>query len=143
MKRKVKEIIEKKTSGLITIQENDTIIDAVSLMNKHKIGALLVLNKQKKLKGIISERDILRLYDSDYDKNTKVESVMTKNLIIGIGSDTVEYLLGIMTKNKIRHLPIMEKEKLLGIISIGDLVKIQLEDIEFQNRYLMQYMESG
>ena len=79
---------------------------------------MLVLNKSGKLVGIISERDILR-ESSEREhllKSTKVEKVMTKDLIIGLLDDELEYTMGIMTKNRIRHLPVLEKEEIAGII---------------------------
>ena len=145
MKKKVKDILEKKKSEVITITHTSTVLDAIKKMNQFKIGALLVLDKKKKLVGIITERDILHECGKSshpIDK-TKVDEVMTKNLIIGVPNDEVQYLMGVMTKNKIRHLPIMERENIAGIISIGDLVKSQLEEAEFQNRYLEQYIQSG
>jgi CBS domain-containing protein len=145
MKVKVKEILEKKGRKVITINASNTVHEAVDLMNKNKIGALLVLDKKKKLVGIITERDILHevvKLTKSIDK-TKVENVMTKNLIIGLPDDEVQYLMGIMTENKIRHMPIMERDNIAGIISIGDLVQHLLEDVEFKNRYLEQYIQSG
>lgn len=145
MKVKVKDILEKKGSKVFTINSGSTVHEAVDMMNKNKIGALLVLDRKKKLVGIITERDILHevvKLTNSIDK-TLVEDVMTKNLIIGVPEDEVQYLMGVMTENKIRHLPIMEREHIAGIISIGDVVQHLLEDVEFKNRYLEQYIQSG
>lgn len=145
MKKKVKDILDKKKSEVITITPANTVHDAINKMNQHKIGALLVMDKKKKLVGIITERDILHecgKLSQSIDK-IQVDEVMTKNLIIGVPNDEVEYLMGVMTTNKIRHLPIMERENIAGIISIGDLVESLLEHAEFQNRYLEQYIQSG
>lgn len=145
MKVKVKDILEKKGSKVFTINSSSTVHEAVDTMNKNKIGALLVLDRKKKLVGIITERDILHevvKLTNSIDK-TLVEDVMTKNLIIGVPEDEVQYLMGVMTENKIRHLPIMEREHIAGIISIGDIVLHLLEDVEFKNRYLEQYIQSG
>ncbi len=145
MKKKVKDILNKKESAVITIKNTDTVLDAIKKMNQHKIGALLVLDKRDKLAGIITERDVLHECgkSSQTIDKTRVDEVMTKHLIIGIPNDEVQYLMGVMTINKIRHLPIMDRENIVGIISIGDLVKSQLEEAEFQNRYLEQYIQSG
>lgn len=144
MKIKIKNILEKKGSDVVTIRKGDKIIDAVKLMNKHKIGSLLVLDK-KKLVGIITERDLLQVFEKEDGliKKTKVEDVMTKNLIIGLLSDDIGYAMDIMTKNKIRHLPIMERENIIGMISIGDVVNNQLDEAEYDKRYLMDYMNRG
>jgi CBS domain-containing protein len=145
MKKKVKDILNKKKSAVITINNTDTVLDAIKKMNQHKIGALLVLDKKDKLIGIITERDILHECgrSSQAIDKTRIDEVMTKNLIIGVPNDEVQYLMGVMTINKIRHLPIMERENIVGVISIGDLVESQLEEAEFQNRYLEQYIQSG
>ncbi|HBF36980.1 MAG TPA: histidine kinase, partial [Firmicutes bacterium] len=79
---------------------------------------------------------------SDYEmlKSKKVSQLMSTNIIIGIPEDDVDYIMGIMTQNRIRHLPIVTKEGITGIISIGDIVKYQLEEIQVKNRYLEEYM---
>ena len=108
----------------------------------HNIGALLVLDEDGKLEGIISERDILR-ESAERDKmlrTTKISQVMTKNVIIDLPEDDIDYTMGVMTKNRIRHMPIMESEKVVGIISLGDIVNAQLDEREYDNRYLKQYM---
>ena len=73
-------------------------------------------------------------------KTTKVESVMTTDLIIGLPDDEVNYLEGIMTTNKIRHIPVLEDNRIMGIVSIGDLVKSRLKDVQYENRYLKEYI---
>ncbi|MCH7753832.1 CBS domain-containing protein [candidate division KSB1 bacterium] len=100
------------------------------------------MNNDGKLEGIISERDILR-ESAERDKmlrTTKVFQGMTENVIVGVPEDDIEYTIGVMTKNRIRHLPILENEKIAGIISLGDIVNAQLDEREYDNRYLKQYM---
>ena len=100
------------------------------------------MDNDGKLEGIISERDILR-ESADRDKmlrTTKVSQIMTENVIIGVPEDDIEYTMGVMTKNRIRHLPILENKKIAGIISLGDIINAQLDEREYDNRYLKQYM---
>lgn len=139
---KIRDILGAKGASVITIGSEKTVHDAIKILVKHKIGALLVLDESEKLVGIITERDILHESAERDNKlrKTLVKEVMTKNLIIGVLDDDIEYTLGIMTKNRIRHLPIMDQNKIAGIISIGDAVKAQLDEQEFTNRYLKQYM---
>jgi len=73
-------------------------------------------------------------------RTTKISRVMTENVIIGLPEGDIDYTMGVMTKNRIRHLPIMENEKVVGIISLGDIVNAQLDKREYDNRYLKQYM---
>ncbi len=142
---KLQDIIEKKNGNVVSIGSRSTVYEAAKLLRQHKIGALLVLGDDRKLAGIITERDILRECAENVEKLTKklVQEAMSKDLIIGLLEDTVQYSMGIMTKNKMRHLPVMEKERILGIVSLGDLVKSQLEDIEFENRHLKEYIHGG
>ena len=142
---KISSILKKKGDGVIKINEDKTIIEAIQLMNENKIGALLVFDNNDKLVGIITERDILKECGErgKLINKTVVKDVMTTNLIIGLSNDDVKYTMGVMTKNKIRHLPIMKKNKVAGIISIGDLVNSQLEMIEIQNRYMEEYIKNS
>jgi CBS domain-containing protein len=111
-------------------------------MVNHNIGSVVVVSEEGNLAGIFTERDFLnlslrrnlQLMDSPLD------SVMTTNLIIGFPEDNVDYTLGVMTQNKIRHLPVLEGDEITGIVSIGDLVKSQLKDKEFEIHYLTDYI---
>ncbi|MFQ5603933.1 MAG: CBS domain-containing protein [bacterium] len=139
---KLKEILKSKGAEVMTINGDATIHDAIKLLVEKNIGALLVMNKSGKPSGIISERDILR-ESAERDqqlRKTKIQNVMTRDLIIGLPDDDITYTMGVMTQNRIRHLPIMENEQVIGMISIGDVVKAQLNEQEFDNRYLKQYM---
>jgi CBS domain-containing protein len=142
MKTKIKDVLEEKASEVIGVKPSSTVYDAIHQMVNHNIGAVLVVSEDEKLVGIFTERDILKecVRRSDRLKNTSVESVMTTDLIIGLSGDEVDYLLGIMTENKIRHVPILEDGRVMGIVSIGDLVKSQLKDAHYENRYLKDYI---
>jgi len=138
-------ILEHKDRPPITIKENSTIEEALKLMNENHIGALIVENKQSKLAGILTERDILYKLGDNFNKDLthkKVSEAMTKadNLIIGHKEDTIGYAMNVFTKNKIRHLPVMEGDAVVGMVSIGDLVKALLEDTEFENKMLKDYV---
>jgi len=136
------DILTTKSQDVITITGDKTIHEAIKVLVKHNIGALLVLDKKEKLLGIISERDILR-ESAERDRElrkTKVKDVMSTDLIIGVPDDDISYTMGIMTNNRIRHLPIMDNDNIVGIVSLGDVVKAQLDEREYDNRYLKQYM---
>ncbi len=138
---KIAELIRDK-SAVYTIEQDKTLHDAIQVLVQHNIGALPVLDKRGKVIGIISERDILRETAQRADRlhKRRVKDVMTKEVIIGLAEDEVEYTLGVMTQNRIRHLPIMEGDKLVGIISLADAVKARMVEHEMDNRYLKQYM---
>lgn len=140
---KIRDLLRGKGTAVVTIRPEATIHDAMTMLVNHRIGSLVVTEEQGRIIGIITERDILRecAARSEQVKNTRVQEVMTTNPIIGVPDDEVGYVMGIMTNNRIRHLPIMAGERLEGIISIGDVVKAQLEETEFENRYLKDYIQ--
>jgi len=138
----VRDILDRKGSGTFGIKESETIADALRALVKEKIGALLIFNDSGKLRGILSERDIVRecAKGAENLRKKKIKDVMTQNLIVATMDDDISYVMGIMTKNRVRHIPIVEKGKLLGLVSIGDVVKAQLQDVEYENKYLREYM---
>ncbi len=139
---KLKEILENKNAEVMTINQDRTVHGAIKVLFKNKIGALPVVDSAEKLVGIISERDVLwECVDRDtLLRKTLVRQIMTRELILGISEDDVSHAMTVMTSNRIRHLPIMEADRIVGIISIGDLVKAQLVDQKDENRSLKQYM---
>ena len=131
------------TRDLISINENETIYDAIKLLSKNKIGALPVINNQMRLCGIVSERDII--YEISENKEidfsfTHVNSIMTSKVITCDKNTQSNVLMKIMTTNKIRHIPILEKNSLIGIVSIGDVVKRLLEKFNLENKELKSWL---
>jgi len=131
------------TREIISINENDTIYDAIKLLSKNKIGALPVINNQKKLCGIVSERDIIHAISEN--KKIKfslshINSIMTSKVITCNKDTQSNVLMKIMTTNKIRHIPILEKNLLIGIVSIGDVVKRLLEKFNIENEELKSWL---
>ncbi len=140
---KVCDILHTKGTAVITTTPDATLHDALQTLVDSRVGALVVINPEGKVVGIITERDLLRMcaaHSAEID-SIYVADWMTTNLIIGVPKDEVGYIMGIMTNNRIRHLPIMDDGRLEGIISIGDVVKAQLEETEFENRYLKDYIQ--
>ena len=140
---KLREILEIKGAHVHTIGPDRTILDAVALLVQHGIGALLVRGPERSVAGIISERDVLRVCrEQSRELGTiRVGDVMTRDLVICVPDDDVDYAMGIVTKNRVRHLPVMDGDRVAGMISIGDLVKARLDAAEYENRYLREYIE--
>ena len=128
---------------IISINENKTVFDAIKVISQNKIGALPVINNQMKLSGIISERDIIHKLseNSEMDfSNIEIKSIMTNKVITCNKNTQSDVLMTIMTNNKIRHIPIVEKNSLIGIVSIGDVVKRLLEKINLENAELKSWV---
>ena len=128
---------------IISINEKKSINDAIQLLSKNKIGALPVINNQMKLCGIISERDIINVISENKSINfslSLIDSIMTAKVITCDKSTKSNVLMEIMTTNKIRHIPILENNLLIGIVSIGDVVQRLLQNSNLQNEELKSWL---
>ena len=140
---KVKEILAVKGSRVITIHQDNTLLEAISIFFINKVGSLIVVDEHDHIKGILAPNDILKAVHTDLDniRQAKVNQFMSKELIVAKKEDDVDYLQAIMTENRVRHIPILEKGKLLGLVSIGDVVKAQIKKMDVENQYLKEYIE--
>ena len=130
---------DKKHNDILSIEPDRPVIDALIIMAEYKIGALLVMQKNKLL-GIISERDYAReiVLKGKSSKECLIEEVMTKDVITIDANDSYDKGLEIMTENRIRHLPVVDNKTVVGMLSLGDLAK---ETITHQ-RFLIDQLES-
>lgn len=127
---------EFKNRSVVTIGPKESLSAAVQKLVDHDIGALAVCNDKGELVGIITERDILRKYFRLSNlKDRKVEDVMTREVAIGSPEDDVDYAMNVMKQKKIRHLPIMQDQKLLSMLSMRDLLGFQLEEAKAEVKY--------
>lgn len=138
----VLQILKAKGREVVTTRPGCTVLELIQQMNRHHIGAVVVLNKVKEVMGIATERDVMRrcLKSLHPDLDMRVSEIMTTKLIVGHEQDSVQYVMGVMTRNRIRHLPIVAGKRLVGLISIGDVVKTQLVHVETENRFLVDYI---
>lgn len=139
---KVKDILEIKGNRVVTIEQTTSVIDAMSIFSANRIGSLLIVDKHNTILGIIGARDVLMAVVNHPDaiKTITVENIMTTNLIIGTEDDHIDYILAVMTENRIRHIPIMKDKNLAGMVSIGDVVSALLKEKDVENRYLKDYI---
>ena len=130
--------------GCITIADNASILVLAELLQQHNIGAVMAVGKNGTPTGIVSERDIVRcLTNANTDKETTIVSeIMSKNFIPCDLSTTSSELMEIMTRHKIRHIPIVENKKLLGMVSIGDVVSRLIDIYGAENEQLRTYINS-
>ena len=141
----VKTILSTKGTGVVTIEPNVTLEAAVAMLTKHRIGALVVLGADQRVIGIISERDIVRsLADLGAAAlSMPLSQAMTRKVVTCSESETVAEIMERMTTGKFRHVPVIEQDRLAGIISIGDVVKHRLSEIETESAALRDYVRSA
>ena len=137
----VSEILAHKGAMVLSVDSNETVFDAINLMAQLNIGAILVQNNDT-ISGIFTERDYLQkiALKSLSSQKTRVGDVMTTPVISAKPSDSIEQCMEIMTNNHCRHLPVVQDGKLLGIVSIGDLVKKMLDQKEAELAKLSEYI---
>jgi CBS domain-containing protein len=138
----VAEILRAKPSQVIhVIGAHDSVYDAVEKMAEHNIGALLVMDGEK-IAGIVTERDYARkiALAGRSSKDTPVSAVMTAQVLCVGSQQTTEECMAIMTENRVRHLPVIDKGKLVGLVSIGDLVKAIISEQKFIIEQLEHYI---
>jgi len=138
---KIKDIID-ANRGVITVGFQEKVGKALQLLMDKKISCLPVLDDNGKVIGVISERDILREIAKDAAslENSYVGDAMTKDILVGLVDDDLDYIMNIMSRNNIRHMPIMSKANLTGIISIRDVVRGLMHTVQAENRYLKDYI---
>jgi CBS domain-containing protein len=141
---KLRDILQAKGSQVYSVGPDHTVQDAVAILMQHRVGGLLVLDAQNHVVGIITERDVLRECHRRADRLPQilVREAMSRDVIIGLPEDDIGYTMGIMTHNRIRHLPVMDGGRVAGMISIGDVVKASLDEVEYENRYLKEYIQA-
>lgn len=137
----IKEILAAKGHDVFTIGPNDTVLDALKLMAEKELGSLVVM-KEGKLKGLISERDYARkvILKGRTSLKTKVREVMTKKVVCATTGRTADEVMAIMTEKRVRHLPVIDGEQIVGLISMGDLVKAIISDQQFVIKQLEKYI---
>jgi CBS domain-containing protein len=129
----ISSILSTKSSEVITIAPDQTISEAISRLSSYNIGVLVVLGASGKVVGIISERDIVRRLMEDQELfSREVSEIMTSEVIVGVPDDDVMSVVHTMTEKRFRHIPVIDKGQLIGIISIGDILKAQRDQYQGQ-----------
>ncbi len=141
----VKDLLKTKGSDVVTILSGARVADAIEMLIKRNIGALVVVAEKsgEYPVGIVTERDILRATQKGGSKleSLLVADVMSKDLIIAFPSDDLSYVMSTMTKNRVRHLPVMQSGVMVGLVSIGDVIKSLIHEHAHENRMLRDYIE--
>ena len=141
--RTVRQLLETKSPDVHSIGPDAPVIDAIRLMAERRIGALLVMDGQR-LAGILSERDYARkvVLQGRSSKDTPVRDIMTTEVVTVSPQDTADQCMQLMTDSRIRHLPVLDNHEVIGVVSIGDLVKAVIEAQRQELDHLQRYIAS-
>ena len=141
----VKDILAAKGSDVATIEPSADLATAAKMLVARRIGALLVLGPDRRVAGILSERDIVRALAEGGGAalEQQVSAVMTRKVVSCTPTDTLNGLMELMTTGKFRHLPVLVENQLVGLISIGDVVKWRLQELEQEQAELRDYIRTA
>jgi CBS domain-containing protein len=141
----VSTILADKGADVVTVSPAENVQGLLALLSQHKVGALVVSNDGTTIAGIVSERDIVRaLAAGESLMNEPVSSIMTSEVFVSTTQARIDELMTVMTSRRIRHIPITtDSGELIGIVSIGDLVKARLSELETEKDALVGYITHG
>lgn len=139
----VDNILQNKGRSVTTVSAQATLTEAVALLGAHRIGAVVVTDRNSVV-GILSERDVVRHLGADWSAlaTRRVADIMTRDVVSVGRYATVDEVMELMTARRIRHLPVIENGNLIGIVSIGDVVKRKIEETEAEAQALREYIAS-
>src|SRR5512143_4281842 len=134
-------ILKQKGGGVFTTTTDKSLLDIAKLLAQHSIGCLVIAGDDDKIAGIVSERDLMRAISQCGAQVLKepVSTFMTKTVVTAREADTINQLMSEMTARRFRHMPAVERDRLVGLVSIGDLVKIQIAEIEMEAAATREY----
>jgi CBS domain-containing protein len=135
------QVLSGKGSQVWSISPDATVFAGLTLMAEKNVGALLILEGERPV-GIMSERDYARkvILEGRSSRDTRIRAVMTTRLVSTRPTDTVEHGMALMTRERVRHLPVIDGDRLLGLVSIGDLVKAMIDQQQFTIEQLERYI---
>jgi CBS domain-containing protein len=141
----VNDILSQKGSQVLTIEPTATLAAAVKMLAQRRIGALVVTGADCRIVGIISERDIVRVLDDKGPAvlDSPVAETMTRKVVTCAQGETIAEIMERMTGGKFRHVPVVEQGRLIGIVSIGDVVKARLSELEHEHDALRDYIRTA
>ena len=138
-------ILKLKGNGVVTTTKDKSLLDIAKLLEQHGIGCIVIEGDNGKVAGIVSERDLMRAIGQSGPKVLKepVSDFMTKTVVTAREADRIDRLMSEMTTHRFRHMPVVERGRLIGVVSIGDLVKMHVADAEFEATAMQQYITTG
>jgi CBS domain-containing protein len=141
---RIADVLRNKGGSVVTINPEATVAELLAGLAGHNIGAMVVLGPDG-VRGIVSERDVVRQLHAHGASvlSRPVEEIMTAVLSTCSKSDTVDSISMLMTENRVRHVPVLDDGKLIGIVSIGDVVKTRMQELESEHEQLQSYITQG
>jgi CBS domain-containing protein len=138
-------ILKQKGREVFTTTSDTSLLDITKLLGLHGVGCIIVTAPDGKVVGIVSERDIVRAIAKSGSKVLKepVETCMTKNVVTCREADTIDKLMAEMTAHRFRHLPVVERGRLVGLVSIGDVVRMRIAEAEMEAAAMREYIATG
>lgn len=138
-------ILKEKGRSVVSVLPNQTLSEVITILAKHRIGAVVVVNDEMQILGILSERDIVRILSHNAPSvlDAPVGEHMTAPVVTCSGDHTIDWVMNEMTTNRFRHMPVVKDGKLNGIVSIGDVVKYKLAMAEAEAAQMRQYFVAG
>ncbi|MCB1548071.1 MAG: CBS domain-containing protein [Hyphomicrobiaceae bacterium] len=138
-------ILKGKGRFVLTAPPDMAVSDVVNLIVARKVGSIVIVDGDRRLHGILSERDVVRLLASGGPSSlgSPIETVMTRDVVTCREGDTIDELMALMTSRRIRHLPVVEDGALVGIVSIGDVVKQRIAEVEMEAAAMREYIATG
>ncbi|MFC0628960.1 CBS domain-containing protein [Kribbella deserti] len=141
---KINDVLRGKGTEVVTISPEATVSELLALLAEHNVGALVVSADGRSVDGIVSERDIVRLIHRDAEGlHTQVAAIMTAEVHTCDPDTHIDDLMRLMTDRRIRHVPVLKDNALSGIVSIGDVVKTRIGELEFEREQLSNYIASS
>lgn len=134
-------ILKQKGTGVVTTNANKSLLEIAKLLAHHGIGCIVIVGDDDKIAGIVSERDLMRAVGQGGPKvlEEAVSDFMTKTVITAREADTIDRPMSEMTTRRFRHMPVVERDRLIGLVSIGDLVKMRLGEVEMEAAATREY----
>jgi CBS domain-containing protein len=142
---RIQSILSNKGNEVITVSADTTVKDAVALLCEKRIGAVVVTGEDRMIDGIFSERDLIRTINQHGSKilDWPVGDLMTREVQTCTRFDAVVDVMGLMTRRRFRHIPVVDHGKLIGLVSIGDMVAARIKDAETEAEALKEYIATG
>ncbi len=138
-------ILKQKGRGVFTTTPDTTLLEITKLLGTHGVGCIVVIGSDGKVVGIVSERDIVREISRAGSNVLKepVERCMTKSVVTCREADTIDRLMAQMTAHRFRHMPVVERGRLIGLVSIGDVVRMRIAEAEMEAAAMREYIATG